>query len=60
MLDKIWDDVLAGPHPERGLGKFRKISVTTDGNYFICVCVFVCLWVHMYMFTSYIHVNGSS
>ncbi|CAA6658160.1 unnamed protein product [Spirodela intermedia] len=26
LLDKLWDDVLAGPHPDRGLGKLRKIS----------------------------------
>ncbi|KMZ75785.1 Auxin-repressed protein [Zostera marina] len=25
MLDKLWDDVVAGPQPERGLGKLRKI-----------------------------------
>ncbi|WOK99695.1 auxin-repressed 12.5 kDa protein-like [Canna indica] len=27
LLDKMWDDVLAGPQPERGLGKLRKVSV---------------------------------
>ncbi|MEI4855911.1 hypothetical protein, partial [Klebsiella pneumoniae] len=37
MLDKLWDDVLAGPHPQRGLGKFRKmntnnISVSTNNE----------------------------
>lgn len=32
MLDKIWDDVLAGPHPERGLGKFRKNISTLKIN----------------------------
>ena len=26
LLDKLWDDVVAGPHPERGLGKLRKIT----------------------------------
>ncbi|XP_038997013.1 dormancy-associated protein 1-like isoform X2 [Hibiscus syriacus] len=26
LLDKMWDDVLAGPQPERGLGKLRKIT----------------------------------
>ncbi|KAJ4837554.1 Dormancy-associated protein 1, partial [Turnera subulata] len=26
MLEKLWDDVVAGPQPERGLGKLRKIS----------------------------------
>ncbi|XP_059660295.1 dormancy-associated protein 1-like [Cornus florida] len=26
LLDKLWDDVLAGPHPERGLGKLRKLT----------------------------------
>ena len=23
LLDKLWDDVLAGPHPEKGLGRLR-------------------------------------
>jgi hypothetical protein len=26
LLEKLWDDVVAGPQPERGLGKLRKIS----------------------------------
>ncbi|KAG6537481.1 dormancy-associated protein 1-like [Zingiber officinale] len=26
LLDKMWDEVLAGPQPERGLGKLRKVS----------------------------------
>uniref|UniRef100_A0A5B6ZL90 Putative auxin-repressed 12.protein-like n=1 Tax=Davidia involucrata TaxID=16924 RepID=A0A5B6ZL90_DAVIN len=26
LLDKLWDDVAAGPQPERGLGKLRKIT----------------------------------
>ncbi|CAK9181841.1 unnamed protein product [Ilex paraguariensis] len=25
LLDKLWDDVAAGPQPERGLGKLRKL-----------------------------------
>lgn len=25
MLDKLWDDVVAGPQPDRGLSKLRKI-----------------------------------
>ncbi|XP_052200912.1 auxin-repressed 12.5 kDa protein-like [Diospyros lotus] len=28
LLEKLWDDVLAGPHPDRGLGKLRKIKST--------------------------------
>ncbi|KAJ4981799.1 hypothetical protein NE237_032636 [Protea cynaroides] len=24
LLDKLWDDVLAGPHPDQGLGRLRK------------------------------------
>ncbi|KAL5575378.1 hypothetical protein UlMin_017077 [Ulmus minor] len=27
LLDKIWDDVAAGPPPDRGLGRLRKITV---------------------------------
>ncbi|XWS19626.1 hypothetical protein CRYUN_Cryun31cG0031800 [Craigia yunnanensis] len=26
LLDKLWDDVVAGPQPERGLGRLRKIT----------------------------------
>ncbi|RWR93496.1 Dormancy-associated-like protein 1 isoform 1 [Cinnamomum micranthum f. kanehirae] len=26
LLEKLWDDVLAGPQPEKGLGKLRKLS----------------------------------
>ncbi|KAG0466900.1 hypothetical protein HPP92_018480 [Vanilla planifolia] len=38
LLDKLWDDVLAGPSPEKGLGKLRgKVSakplvVSQDGS----------------------------
>ncbi|KAL3519789.1 hypothetical protein ACH5RR_017938 [Cinchona calisaya] len=36
LIDKLWDDVIAGPQPERGLGKLRKLTsnplkVKTDG-----------------------------
>ncbi|KAH1146105.1 hypothetical protein GLYMA_15G076500v4 [Glycine max] len=26
LLEKLWDDVVAGPQPERGLGKLRKLT----------------------------------
>ncbi|NP_001392699.1 dormancy-associated protein 1 [Elaeis guineensis] len=26
LLEKLWDDVVAGPQPDRGLGKLRKLS----------------------------------
>ncbi len=26
LLEALWDDVLAGPQPERGLGRLRKLS----------------------------------
>uniref|UniRef100_A0A2P2L8F1 Uncharacterized protein n=1 Tax=Rhizophora mucronata TaxID=61149 RepID=A0A2P2L8F1_RHIMU len=26
LLDKLWDDVAAGPPPDRGLGRLRKIT----------------------------------
>lgn len=26
LLEKLWDDVVAGPQPERGLGRLRKIT----------------------------------
>ncbi|XAR66486.1 hypothetical protein NMG60_11012747 [Bertholletia excelsa] len=26
LLEKLWDDVLAGPQPERGLGRLRKLA----------------------------------
>lgn len=33
MLEKLWDDVVAGPQPEHGLEKLRRIS-TTRGKIF--------------------------
>ncbi|KAJ3687324.1 hypothetical protein LUZ61_016488 [Rhynchospora tenuis] len=34
MLEKLWDDVVAGPQPDNGLGKLRKptsrLTVDTD------------------------------
>ena len=37
LLEKLWDDVLAGPQPDRGLGKLRKLTtepltVKTEGE----------------------------
>lgn len=29
LLDKLWDDTVAGPRPETGLGKLRKHSSFT-------------------------------
>lgn len=38
LLDKMWDDVVAGPQPDRGLGKLRKISTKPLGIYiYICI-----------------------
>ncbi|KQK10753.1 dormancy-associated protein 1 [Brachypodium distachyon] len=28
MLDKLWDDVVAGPRPETGLEKLRRVAAT--------------------------------
>uniref|UniRef100_A0A0E0J5A8 Uncharacterized protein n=1 Tax=Oryza nivara TaxID=4536 RepID=A0A0E0J5A8_ORYNI len=28
MLEKLWDDVVAGPRPETGLEKLRKAATT--------------------------------
>jgi hypothetical protein len=28
MLDKLWDDVVAGPRPETGLDKLRRAAAT--------------------------------
>lgn len=32
LLEKLWDDVVAGPHPERGLGKLRKLQTQNLTN----------------------------
>lgn len=33
LIEKLWDDVMAGPQPDKGLGKLRKyISVQTTGT----------------------------
>ena len=35
LLEKLWDDVVAGPQPDRGLGKLRKIKpLVVKGNPF--------------------------
>ncbi|KAM1096559.1 hypothetical protein TB2_013813 [Malus domestica] len=26
LLEKLWDDIVIGPQPERGLGRLRKVS----------------------------------
>ncbi|KAK3418650.1 hypothetical protein EUGRSUZ_H04561 [Eucalyptus grandis] len=26
LLDQLWDDIVAGPRPESGLGRLRKFS----------------------------------
>ncbi|KAF9589684.1 hypothetical protein IFM89_027212 [Coptis chinensis] len=26
LLDKLWDDVIGGAHPDHGLGKLRKVT----------------------------------
>jgi len=30
LLDKLWDETLAGPRPENGLGKLRKTESTNS------------------------------
>lgn len=30
LIDKLWDDTMAGPQPERGLGKLRKMSTQSQ------------------------------
>ena len=32
MLEKFWDDVVAGPQPDRGLGRLRRIATGITGN----------------------------
>ncbi|MQL41296.1 hypothetical protein EI012_25625 [Escherichia coli] len=32
LLEKLWDDVVAGPQPERGLGKLRKLTTKDEGE----------------------------
>ncbi|KAF7808193.1 dormancy-associated protein 1 [Senna tora] len=32
MLDKLWDDVVARPQPERGLEKLRRKRPSTPKN----------------------------
>ncbi|KAJ0561249.1 putative dormancy/auxin associated protein [Helianthus annuus] len=29
LLDQLWDETLAGPRPDKGLGKLRKQSTFT-------------------------------
>ncbi|KAJ7520431.1 hypothetical protein O6H91_19G006000 [Diphasiastrum complanatum] len=34
LLDKLWDDVVAGPQPDKGLGRLRKekLSINIDAS----------------------------
>lgn len=32
LIEKLWDDVMAGPKPDKGLGKLRK-SITLIQNH---------------------------
>ncbi|MED6144807.1 Dormancy-associated protein 1 [Stylosanthes scabra] len=32
LLEKLWDDVVAGPQPDRGLGRLRKITTSQPMN----------------------------
>lgn len=32
LLDKLWDDVLAGPQPDKGLKKLRKERLAAAGG----------------------------
>lgn len=32
LLEKLWDDVVAGPQPDRGLGKLRKLQTQNLSN----------------------------
>lgn len=48
LLDKLWDDVLAGPQPDKGLKKLRKerlaaglSDVFQDGTFHSCCLYFL-------------------
>ncbi|XP_024992678.1 auxin-repressed 12.5 kDa protein-like [Cynara cardunculus var. scolymus] len=30
LIDQMWDEVVAGPQPQRGLGKLRKVDTVTN------------------------------
>lgn len=54
LLEKLWDDVVAGPQPERGLGKLRKLStkpLNIKGTYLhphiedLAVHIYACIYV---------------
>ncbi|KAF3793406.1 Auxin-repressed 12 protein [Nymphaea thermarum] len=32
LLEKLWDDVVAGPQPDHGLGKLRKLTTKAFGS----------------------------
>lgn len=33
LIDKLWDDVMAGPQPDNGLGKLRKSLTVQTGTH---------------------------
>lgn len=48
LIEKLWDDVMAGPQPDKSLGKLRKsitliqthgtLFITYDPFFFCCCC----------------------
>lgn len=30
LIDQMWDEVVAGPQPQRGLGKLRKVTTVNE------------------------------
>lgn len=38
LIDKLWDDVMAGPSPDKGLGKLRKSLTVQTGTLYSLLC----------------------
>ena len=44
LLEKLWDDVVAGPQPDRGLGKLRKLqtqNLSNTGLLYIYIYIYI-------------------
>lgn len=54
LLDKLWDDVLAGPQPDQGLKKLRKERLAAHGLSDVFQDGMCCVWGDGFGLWSYV------
>ena len=50
LLEKLWDDVLAGPQPDRGLGKLRKLTTKPLTVKTGDICFLISIFIYLFRF----------